>query len=74
MLAMAAGASSTLNFKGNFLQLGGVLIVNPAGNDLWMLYREQFAGDRPSLYAILETLGLPEEQLQFYAPQPGRSF
>lgn len=74
MLAMAAGASSTLNFKGNFLQLGGVMIVNPDTDDLWLLHREQFAGDRPTLHLILQTLGFPQETLKFYTPSGNVTF
>ncbi|EPZ31464.1 hypothetical protein O9G_002933 [Rozella allomycis CSF55] len=66
MLALAAGASLTKNYQGNFFQLGGVAIVNPNGTDFWMIHREEFAGDRPSLRTILETVGFSEEDLNFY--------
>ena len=47
--------------------------MNPEGTNFLMEHREQFAGDRPTLRAILECLGFPDSTLEFY-PESAQRF
>lgn len=58
-----------MDFKGNLMQLGGMLILNVDTREVVFEYRESYAGDSPLLQDVLSVLNVDPQLSQSLFPE-----